>query len=77
MYIYKRKDINKKKYYVVNLKSLANTDSDEGFGAQSLNGEGDATRDVSNCPKSLEDSHFLSLSLSLLERERRERKIVF
>lgn len=43
--------------YIVNLESFADADSDEGFGAQSLNGERDAARYVSNGSVRFEYSH--------------------
>ena len=41
----------------VNLKSFANTEGDEGFGAQILKGDGNIGRNVSNSSKWLEYSH--------------------
>lgn len=44
--------------YVENLKSLSNTDGDKSFGAEPLNGEGDAAGDTSDSSIRFKNPHF-------------------
>ena len=48
----------KERKYVVDLKRFADANGDECFGAQTLNGEGDAAGYVSDGSVRFENSHF-------------------